>query len=137
MTHSAANRSSDAYDSKCARGVAPPEPLARVQGEAVIGVGDDHVNSGGASAAKRGGYQPITDAAPPTKPPPKPADAKRCVTAADGRVLTEYEKGYLDGLLEGTRHTGIRKWTVTYKLAAEKYLASIGCEGWSVNVHRA
>ena len=48
--------------------------------------------------------------------------------------LSDYEKGYLDGLLEGTRSapSGMT-WAEAYKQRAEKYLASIGLKGWKVN----
>lgn len=65
------------------------------------------------------------------QPTPDPVAA-----TSQERHLTEYEKGYLDGLLEGSRHAGSRRWHVAYKEAAQKYLRSIGCEGWSVNVRR-
>lgn len=62
--------------------------------------------------------------------------AERPAAIASKRELTEYEKGYLDGLLEASRHAGPRKRLDAYKEDAEKYLRSIGCEGWSVNVRR-
>ena len=57
-------------------------------------------------------------------------------SAATRQELSEYDKGYLDGLLEASRHAGSLKRLDAYKEDAEKYLRSIGREGWSVNVHR-
>lgn len=57
-------------------------------------------------------------------------------TAATRQELSEYDKGYLDGLLEASRHAGSLKRLEAYKEDAEKYLRSIGREGWSVNVRR-
>lgn len=54
---------------------------------------------------------------------------------AQDRELTEYEKGYLDGLLEGTRSAPSGKtWAEAYKERAQKYLTSIGLPGWKVKV---
>lgn len=57
-------------------------------------------------------------------------------SAAKRQELSEYDKGYLDGLLEASRHAGSLRRLDAYKEDAEKYLRSIGREGWSVNVRR-
>lgn len=55
--------------------------------------------------------------------------------AASKRELTEYDRGYLDGLLTGTGKTG-GTWVDRYEKAANEYLTKLGFEGWSVNVKR-
>lgn len=55
--------------------------------------------------------------------------------AANKRELTEYEKGYLDGLLTGTGETS-GTWTERYHKVATAFLKMRGLEGWSVKVRR-
>ena len=55
--------------------------------------------------------------------------------AANRQELSEYDKGYLDGLLTGTGKKG-GTWADRYEKAANEYLKQVGFEGWSVNVRR-
>jgi hypothetical protein len=66
---------------------------------------------------------------------PAPSDRDAHV-AAQGRDLNDYDKGFLDGLLEASRHAGPEKRLEAYKADAERYLADIGHPDWSVNVKR-
>lgn len=56
------------------------------------------------------------------------------------REMTDYEKGYLDGVLayayrsDGEVYVGRNRFT-TYKAAARRFLTERGHEGWDVNVH--
>ena len=55
--------------------------------------------------------------------------------AAKRQELSEYDKGYLDGLLTGTGKTG-GTWTDRYEKAATEYLKQRGFKGWKVNAKR-
>jgi hypothetical protein len=52
----------------------------------------------------------------------------------ESRGLTEYQRGFLDGLLKGTSHAD--DWLATYTEEAEAYLERIGHSGWKVKVSR-
>lgn len=56
--------------------------------------------------------------------------------ASTGSGLTDYDKGYLDGLLQGTASLDNAKWTETYEKKAKAYLTERGFKGWKVNAKR-
>ena len=56
--------------------------------------------------------------------------------ATTGSGLTDYDKGYLDGLLEASRHAGAAKRLDVYKADAERYLSERGFKGWKANAKR-
>ena len=63
-------------------------------------------------------------------------DRQASTAATTGSGLTDYEKGYLDGLLRGTRPGGKPTWHEKYQDAATEFLAERGKKGWKINVKR-